>query len=241
MSNPAVIQLASTYIGDTEVRIEDNWAEAMHLHIGMMRIDLTMEEFLDISDKMILAAEQLIDAEGFSFQEFDPLFLSYYSTILPDLERVTIDKVKVGDIVILKNNKLPFYRHLDQSRDYLALKGNPEELNAYKSQVNLMGKSNLDRLKDSLNSIQEHGYPYQNQYIILRNDQNVILDGQHRASCLLYLYGPDYEIPVMRFHFKDHKYDVVDWHPWRKALVRKMIDRVKAVGRRILGTGQIDV
>lgn len=241
MSNPAVIQLASTYIGNTEVRIEDNWAEAIHLHIGMLRIDLTVDEFLEIADKMTCAANELIEAESFDVRDFDPVFLSFYNSIFLDLEKVTIESVKLGDIIILKNNKLPYYTHLNKGRDFKALNGEFDELNAYKSQVNNIGESNLDRLNRMLNSIKENGYPYRNEYIILRNNQNVILDGQHRASCLLYLYGPDHEVPVMRFHFKNQKYNVTDWHPWRKALYRKGINFLRRISHKISGSGQIDI
>lgn len=241
MSNPAVIQLASTYIGDTEVRIEDNFAEAIHLHFGTLRVDLTVSEFLDIANKMIDAANQLIHAEGFEVKDFDPLFLNFYSSIFLDLESVTIDKVRVGDVIILKNNWLPFYRHLDQSRDYKALKGKEKELNAYKYQVNMLGQTNKERLDEVMKSICENGYPYNGEYIILRNDQNVILDGQHRASCLLYLYGPSFEIPVMRFHFRNKKYNVTDWHPWIKALYGKGINFLRRISHRFIGNGHIDV
>lgn len=240
MSNPAVIQLASTYIGNTEVRIEDNWAEAIHLHYGTLRIDLTVAEFLDIAKKMEVAANELIQAEGFEIDQFDPLFLNYYSAFLPDLIRVSIDKIRLGDIMILKNNKLPVYRHLDQSRDYKALNGDYRELDAYQTQVNPIGTSNRARLDTMLESIKTNGYPFHNEYIILRNNQNVLLDGQHRASCLLYLYGADYEVPVMRFHFKNNKYSITDWHPWRKALIRKGINRLKRISRRFFGDGHID-
>lgn len=240
MSNPAVVQLASAYIGNTEVRIEDNWAESIHLHYGVFRFDLTVAEFLDIAEKMEAAASELVYAEGFDIGSFDPIFLNYYSSFLMDLERVTIDKVRLGDIIILKNNKLPVYRHLEQSRDYKALNGDNRELDAYRTQVNPMGVSNRDRLMGILESIKENGYPFNNEYIILRNNQNVLLDGQHRASCLLYLYGADYEVPVMRFHFKNNKYNITDWHPWRKALVRKGINMLKRIFHRFFGDGHID-
>lgn len=241
MSNPAVIQLASTYIGDTEVRIEDNWAESIHLHFGLLRIDLTVEEFLYIADQMELAANEIIQAENFDIRNFDPLFLNYYSKTLSDLESVTLDRVRLGDILILKNVKLPFYRDLTHSRDYKALHGDTSDLDAYASQINLLGQTNLDRLNKMLESIKENGYPHNDEYIIMRNNQNVILDGQHRASCMMYLYGPDHIVPIMRFHYKNNKYNVTDWHPWIKVLCRKFINILKRISRRMLGTGQIDV
>ena len=240
MSNPAVINLASAYIGNNEVRIEDNWAESIHLHFGMLRVDLTVEEFLNIAKKMENAANQIINADNFSISNFDPLFLNYYSNFLVDLESVTYDKVKLGDLIILKYNKLPFYRHLKHSRNYKALKGNTRELDAYNAQVNPFGQTNIERLNNMLESIKQNGYPYNNEYIILRNDQYVLLDGQHRASCLLYLYGEEYEIPVLRFNFKDKRYNISDWHPWIKVLIRKGINWIKRMIHNIIADGHID-
>lgn len=241
MSNPAVVQLSSTYIGNTEVRIEDNYAEAIHFHYGNLRIDLTVREFMDLSDKMIDAANQIIDVENFDVREFDPVFLNYYSELWNDLERVEISDIRLGDIIALKYNRLPCYRPLKKCRDFKALTGDPRELNRYKTQTNIGGVTNEERLHGILNSIKKNGYPFNDEYIILRNNQNVILDGQHRASCLLYLYGKDYRIPIMRFHFKDNKYDVHDWHPWRRVIYRKIIDRLKSVSHRFSGSGKIDV
>lgn len=241
MSNPAVIELARTFIGNTEIRLEDNFGEAIHLHFGMLRIDLTVKEFLDIADKMEQCVKELIQAEGFNVSDFDPKFLSYYNEIFLDLEKVTFDEIRLGDIIALKYNKLPFYRTLDKCRDYKALMGNTKELNAYKSQVNKFGQSNEERLKEMLDSIRENGYPFKGQYIILRNDQNVILDGQHRASCLLFLHGADYKVPIMRFHFKNNKYNISDWHPWRKVLYRKVINTLRTISHKLSGNGKIDV
>lgn len=236
MSNPAVLQLASTYIGSTEIRIEDNWAESIHLHIGMMRIDLTVEEFLEIADKMGEAANQLINAENFDVNDFDPLFLSYYHYTLTDLESVSKDTIRLGDITILKNKKLPCYRTIEKSRNYKALNGDTEELDSYTAQINMIGQNNMQRLHSVLDCIKQNGYPYNNEYIVLRNDQAVLMDGQHRAACLLHLYGPDVEIPVLRFNFKNKKYNITDWHPWRRALYKKVIRFFKRIGKKLLGS-----
>lgn len=240
MSNPAVIQLSSTYINDTEVRIEDNWAEAIHLHFGCLRIDLTVKEFLDIADKMALAANQIIEVDEFDVNEFDPVFLNHYAETLMDLESITKDFIKLGDIIALKYYRLPLYRHLDKCRDYQALNGNTKQLDHYDTQINIIGQTNMQRLENVMESVKRNGYPYNDEFIILRNNQNVIMDGQHRASCLLYLYGKDYKVPVMRFHYHNNKYNIKDWHPWKKAVLLKAINQVRRVLKKILHIGHID-
>jgi hypothetical protein len=59
-------------------------------------------------------------------------------------------------------------------------------------------------MKAMMDSIKEHGYPYNDNYIVLYGDDNIIRDGQHRASCLFVLYG-NIEVPVLRMYFKDYR------------------------------------
>ena len=58
-----------------------------------------------------------------------------------------------------------------------------------------MTRARFDKL---IKSIKQHGY--NSKIPILVDAKNVILDGQHRACVLLYLYGAAYEIPVLRLH-----------------------------------------
>ena len=52
MSNPAVINLAETETDIGFFRIEDNIGESIHLHLGDFRYDLTIKEFLSLSDDL---------------------------------------------------------------------------------------------------------------------------------------------------------------------------------------------
>lgn len=58
MSNPGVIVLASLKKPfPYRFEVEDNIGEAIHIHFQDMRIDLTVKEFLDITDKL----QQILD------------------------------------------------------------------------------------------------------------------------------------------------------------------------------------
>jgi hypothetical protein len=50
---------------------------------------------------------------------------------------------------------------------------------------------------DLFKSVKKHGYD-PTKSVICINSENILLDGQHRACCLLYLYGEDYEINVVK-------------------------------------------
>lgn len=55
----------------------------------------------------------------------------------------------------------------------------------------------LERFQKLKQKIEKEGYQPQKSAIVV-NEDFYILDGQHRASILLYLHGGDYEIPVIQ-------------------------------------------
>ena len=93
---------------------------------------------------------------------------------------------------------------LPESMGVKALNGLSDENNSFSRKSHHIGQDDNERMDGILKSIKENGYPYQDNYIVMYGDDNIIRDGQHRASCLYYLYG-DVEVPVMRLHFKGYK------------------------------------
>lgn len=55
----------------------------------------------------------------------------------------------------------------------------------------------VKRFDDLFKSVKKYGYDPK-KCVICVNENNVILDGQHRACCLLYLHGEEYEINVLK-------------------------------------------
>lgn len=70
---------------------------------------------------------------------------------------------------------------------------------------NFLYETNFDRMKRNVLQIKEFGYPYNNQYIIVYNDEMIVRDGEHRLACLYYLFG-NIRIPIMRLKFKKNYY-----------------------------------
>lgn len=60
---------------------------------------------------------------------------------------------------------------------------------------------NSSRMDDTLASIRKNGYDPSKMCICV-DENNIVLDGQHRACCILYIYGKDYEIDVCRVYKK---------------------------------------
>lgn len=91
---------------------------------------------------------------------------------------------------------------LTECAPYKYLKGDTktyDEYCKYHHDNNLpdMTRARFDKL---INSIKNDGYNPKN--IIVINQSNILLDGQHRACCLMHLYGEDYTADVLKIHFK---------------------------------------
>lgn len=108
----------------------------------------------------------------------------------------SIKSVKVGDIRRYKQDTrevLP----LEQCEPYLYLLGHKKQYELYCSS-NLektgfrMSEARFDELKASM----EQGVD--EKHMIVVNPDNYLYDGQHRACFLLYKFGPDYEVKVLK-------------------------------------------
>lgn len=212
MSNPGVVTLTKTSACWQELKIEDNLGEAIHIHFGQFRIDLTVKEFEELAIKaenILDQMNELFPVDNVGWRDLNPIFLQNpkNTDIIFRLEDVYVTKMKLKDIYVDSYIHLPFvgnvfmYRPLKYSRVVKALHGFSQDNNKY-DQLNELFVSNEERVQKNLEFIQKNLYPVDNQYIILNAD-NMIIDGQHRSACLSYIYGLDYEIPVMKWVFDD--------------------------------------
>lgn len=217
MSNPAVIVLSETIATRGEsFRIEDNIGEAIHLHYGALRLDFTVQGFLEFSEMVKDAVGNLIAVDGFDVDQYDPIFLSSLGEGLSHLESVQVDQLRLSELEVYTDSWLgPRLRPLPESRMLAALQGNTDSYVRFR-QHNLYGQSNLDRLSNILEEVRREGYPHRERYIVLFNDQNIIRDGQHRAAVLYFLQG-DQQIKVLRMQFRNRRF-AVSRHPWLAAL-----------------------
>ena len=207
MSNPGVIELASDYIGGINLRIEDNIGECIHIHYGNIRFDMSIKEFLSFANSLIDMAEIMIDVPDFSFSKYDAIFLTGAHEVLCGLKSVEFIDVNVDELTtdyVAKDfaGLVP----LKDARIIQALKGD-SRLNDIRKQKNYWGESNADRLRRIHSSIAVNGYNPQkfNSYIVLIDGGRYIIDGCHRASCLLDIFG-NIKISVAMWHTKNSAY-----------------------------------
>lgn len=206
MSNPAVVKLSKGRIGNSEVWLDDNYGESIHIHVDDHRIDLTVEEFEELYNDLCSTLNESLKIPNLDFKKIDPVYFSLY--LWPKLDKlieVKIDKVRLGSLLAPYNNKI--YK-LSDSVGVKYLQGVSNENEGYRKSHHI-GQTDKSRIEGLLHSIKEKGYPYDNKYIIVYGNDNVIRDGQHRASCLYYLKG-DIDVPIMRFYFRDYKPLVLD-------------------------------
>jgi hypothetical protein len=210
MSNPAVITLANSTSRKGKFKrfvVEDNIGESVHLHIDNMRIDFTINEFLEFSKMTRTALQELDIFPGYSIDDFDEHFLMEIGSQLPNLESIKIEEVKLSELrcIVSKSYKrglvINYLLPIQKTPVYRYLTGDTNDYENYKH-YNYFGVDNHSRINLILKSIQDHKYPYKNKYIILTNGQDIIRDGQHRAAVLYHLHGEDYKVKIMRFSFK---------------------------------------
>lgn len=214
MSNPAVITLASLNGRNNTFKrfqIEDNIGESIHLHVDNIRVDLSVNEFLDFSDKVRKSLAELNLFHGYDINDFDSRFLNECGNLLYGLSKISIEDVSLSDLrfIVRKKvyNDLMIYRvvSVDKTPAFRYLNGDRQNFVTY-NQFNYFGINNKDRLLNLLSSIKDNNYPHKKKYVILFNGQNIVRDGQHRAAVLAHLYGIDARIKVMMFHFDGNRY-----------------------------------
>ena len=183
MSNPAVIRLSDASSRRGKFKrfvLEDNVGESIHLHIDNMRVDFTIQEFLDFSEMIRCSLKEVGFLDGYSIDDFDENFLKECSHFLLELESIEIKEIALSELQCIVNKEYKYNLNIKKILPissvpaYKYLKGDKEGFISYK-QFNYHGIDNEERLRESLDSIRKNGYPYQGRHLIIFNNQNIIL------------------------------------------------------------------
>lgn len=107
MSNPGVIILAEKKLSNRKtLRIEDNLGEAIHLHYGEFRVDLSIQELLYLAEAVEESVNLLLQECGFKCDEYSPQFLNKFSECFADLEKIERVSMPVYQLRLLDRNTL---------------------------------------------------------------------------------------------------------------------------------------
>lgn len=209
MSNPGVVLLAESIIDGQVFKIEDNIGEAIHIHWGNSRIDLTIKEFVRLVNICKDIVEKMVDVNGFSFDLYDAIFLSQRCSELIKLEKIEFADVNISDMLMDQHDEegLRTYVPLNEGRVSKAINGDVSELCNWK-QNNYYGFDNITRLEDIQKIIRTNGYEPQiyGSYIVLDGITNVVIDGCHRTS-VIYDEQGNVAVGVAKWFYKNEDRD----------------------------------
>ena len=208
MSNPGVIVLAEVKKPGPFRRfvVEDNIGESIHLHVDNLRIDFTVNEFLEFSKIIEASLDNLELVPGHRLAAFDESFLCSIGELLPKLQSVSVEKVPLSSLKCIvrgrRLGRIPVVRlqNITDTPAYRFLAGDKGAFLNYE-QDSYHGINIEKRLIEVVDSIKMNGYPHQGRYLTIFNNQNIVRDGQHRAAALAYLNGTDFKVDVMKFTF----------------------------------------
>lgn len=208
MSNPSVCFLSFTVINGMNVHIEDNLGEAIHIHIGKLRISLSVEDYFVFAESVMKAVKKLFQVRGIELATLDTESLKeewilYYDKI----KSVQTDYAELESLYMkesyIRNRAIKRIIPLRESGYIKVLNGDRSDIRYYDEPGKLQ-PSRKEKMNFIIQKIKKDGYPW-NDNLILVNQEGYIYDGIKRASCLYALYGGSRKIPVLRIDLPEEK------------------------------------
>lgn len=200
MSNPAVFELLKTTIDGQDICIEDNIGEGIHLHIGSIRIDMTISEFLDMGEVLTHSLNEIVGVKNFEVEKYNPYFIGKIGNHLPYLESIKDELVTLGDLKLRYENekgeeKIIF---LKDSPYYIYCNDKTIDLNIYEGKNDIFKDNKI--VMDELITEYEENKGFSDSRIVV-DDKGYILDGEKRLSILLNYCSEakKIEVTVMKF------------------------------------------
>jgi protein-tyrosine phosphatase len=161
-------------------------------------ISLSQYEIDSLSKEILLFLNNQYAKGSLDFFNIDPIFIERQLGIdIPFIETAEIQTIKLSELRCFSSgnkNGIPikdgrYYKMLTEGTSLNELPAS-----------NHIHETNSERLKTVLSTMKTGMYSKNDQYIVVYNDSNVIRDGEHRCSCLYYLFG-DIEVKIMRIKF----------------------------------------
>lgn len=106
MSNPAVFRLNKANIRGNSISIEDNIGESIHFHLGLVRFDLSISEFNNITQILLSVLNEQLNVANFNLEEQDEYFLERIAPFIPYIIDVEDDVIKVEEIKCLYETEI---------------------------------------------------------------------------------------------------------------------------------------
>lgn len=175
MSNPAVFKLNQTNIRNNIINIEDNIGESIHFHLGIVRFDLSILEFDNVTKVLLSILNQQLNLSNFNLNEQNEYFLEKIAPYIPYITSVNDEIVKVKDIKCLYEKEIDYILEdfIINSPIYKYYLGNKKIISDYEIDTDIWKTK-----EEVLDSVIEN----RNNNIYL-DEYNRVLDG-HKSLCI---------------------------------------------------------
>ncbi len=163
--------------------------KVMVLRRLILRFNKTARVFRKYSGLRLLDDKRFNIDDEFAYFYLEGRLIKKYEVIKLPLKE--IKREWLGDFISL--TECYPYRYL-QSRDP-KIYDEYCEINMKKYKTSVMS---IERFEQLVESIDKKGFDSKNLVIV--NEDNIIADGQHRCCYMMYKYGENYEMPVLRIY-----------------------------------------
>lgn len=191
--------ICKKYLSDLEIFLIGNGV-VVNLH-GQKIFEVSYDEFTTLTEKFYDLLNLEYTKNLFDLRATDAIYLEHMlGADLPYFTGWEYDVCRISDLKIFDKKTLSevFMKDCD-SLEAMRFANSPA------LPTNFLLESNEMRFRKILSSIMTNGYPHDNKFIIVYNDEMTVRDGTRRLSCLYFLYG-DIEIPIMRLKFSFNNY-----------------------------------
>ena len=197
MINPSVFELAKVEINNQTVCIEDNIGEGMHLHIGLVRFDMTVPEFLRMTETL----RRVLDAvtpDFFYVDEYDAYFLERIASAIPNIIAIEPIRLKLSDLEFcfeLEPDEI-FSCNVQEIPVFRYYNGEEINLERFENKGDIF-ESNRERADFVLDAIKKNTAPIN----VIVDERNRLLDGCLTAAASAHLNGVTFEIAARKVYF----------------------------------------
>ena len=199
MSNPAVFELAQANIAGQKICIEDNIGESIHLHVGLLRFDMTVKEFQEFA-KTLQGVLNAVTPNFFDVNEYDAYFIERLAADLMNISAVEEILLPLSDLKICyegEDDKI-LTANLTESPVFKYYSGAAIDLEQFENKGDIF-QSNSERADKVFAAVKDN--PNKN-FKICVDGSNRILDGYLTSAAMAQLYGADFKIKASRISFE---------------------------------------
>ena len=198
MSNPAVFELAKADIAGQRICIEDNIGESIHLHIGLVRIDMTVKEFQNFA-LTLQKVFNVVTPDFFDVEKYDAYFVERIASEITNLSTIEQTFLSLAEIKFCYETDSGFITcKIVDSPAFKYYSGEKYDLDKFENNGDIF-QSNAERADKVFTAVKNN---VAKNFRICVDEKNRILDGYLTVAALAKIHGIDTKVAVNRFKFE---------------------------------------